>query len=344
MKKLILALSALLAFVAAAQSNAAMKWHPGHYVWLDPGNSQSAHFKHIDEIASVPSVKGVEIQLYWYGLEPKKGSYNFSVIDAYLAKLKSLKTPKRLIVRVMDRNFGGGLGGTVPDYLRTSTYNGGIVPMGYGNVARIWEAPVNDRLIALFQALGARYNSNPLLEGFMTTETSISWGTKPIPKGYSIDTLTTQYLRFIAAARKSMPNTGLFLGINFLGNDANMQKVIQSMVPADMALGGVNTIPKKISQAQRVWTGRTGADYTTTLAIAQMVEDLELGSNHGTYTPKQLYDFAYGTLKTNYMFWIRNTYNGGKAQQWSTGILPFLKTNPPLRTGCPSSYGSCNTG
>src|SRR5262249_42508803 len=99
-----------------------------------------------------------------------------------------------------------------------------------------------------------------------------------------------------------------------------------------------------ISQAQRVWTGKTGADYTTTLAIAQNVEDLELGSSHGTYTPKQLYDFAYGTLKANYMFWIRNTYNGGSAQQWKSGILPFLKTNPVLRTGCPSSYGSCNTG
>ena len=342
MKQIMLILSALLAFGAAAQSSAAIKWHPGHYVWLDPHDTQSAHFKHIDEIASVSSIKGVEILLSWAELEKAKGVYDFSKIDAYLSKLKSLAVAKRLVVRIKDRNFNGGSAGIVPDYLRKdAVYNGGIAPMAYGYVARIWEQPVNDRLIALYRALGSRYNSNPYLEAFHTEETSISFTTAP--KGYSIGALTNQYYRFIAAAHDTMPNTGLILGANFLGSDANMQAVLQSLIEQPLGVGGINNIPNKLGQSQRVWTGVTGADFTTALALANTVEDLDLGGSHGNFTPKQHYDWASKTLKVNYMFWIRNTWMGGSAQRWSTGILPFLKTNPALRTGCPTSYGSCNT-
>jgi hypothetical protein len=28
------------------------------------------------------------------------------------------------------------------------------------------------------------------------------------------------------------------------------------------------------------------------------------------------------------MFWARNTGTGGPEQQWSTGILPFIRANP----------------
>jgi len=132
MKQLMLAFSALLVLGAAAQSNAAIKWHPGHYVWLDQHIEQSAHFKNIDEIASVSSIKGVEVQIYWAELERAKGQYDFSKIDAYLAKLKSLPVAKRLVVRVMERKFGSSTSGIVPDYLRNeAVYNGGTAPMDF---------------------------------------------------------------------------------------------------------------------------------------------------------------------------------------------------------------------
>src|ERR1700712_363096 len=107
-----------------------------------------------------------------------------------------------------------------------------------------------------------------------------------------------------------------------------MQNVLQSLIDPQLAAGGINSIPNKLGQSQRVWTGVTGADYTGTLAISNTVEDLDLGGSHSKATPKQHYDWAYNTLKVNYMFWIRNTWTGDSGERWTTGILPFLKTNP----------------
>lgn len=88
-------------------------------------------------------------------------------------------------------------------------------------------------------------------------------------------------------------------------------------------------------------TGVYGADYRGNVAIGTSVESAELGGAHGSFTPKQINDYAYDTLRSNYMFWVYNTWMGNSGQRWSTGILPFLRTNPPIRTTCPTSYGIC---
>jgi hypothetical protein len=211
-------------------------------------------------------------------------------------------------------------------------------------VARLWEQPMMDRLIALYRALGSRYDSSPYVEGFATPESTLSLGaTACLPKGFSAGALVTQYERFANMARGTMPNTSVFFYANYIGSDSLMSTLIQSMVEPDTAVSGVNVMPDNITQAQKVWTGRMGADYRGLLALGNSVEALELVGTHGTYTPQQLYTFAHNTLGVNYMFWIRNTWSGGAAQRWSTGILPFLRTNPPLSTKCPVSYGICNT-
>jgi hypothetical protein len=109
------------------------------------------------------------------------------------------------------------------------------------------------------------------------------------------------------------------------------------------AAGGSNTIPGDMTLGQRVMTGVTGSDFRGILAIGSAVETGELGGSHGDFTPKQISDYAYGTLKSNYVFWTYNTWMGDATQRWSTGILPFLRTNPPYRTKCPTSYGLCKT-
>src|SRR5688572_11046794 len=114
MKRLTCGGLAVLALAFSFSSDAAMKWHPGHYVILDGYSSQTSHFTQINEVANVGGVKGVVLRLWWYELEPSKGSYNLSRIDAYLTKLKSSPTPKRLIVRIMDRKFGSSTWGTRP--------------------------------------------------------------------------------------------------------------------------------------------------------------------------------------------------------------------------------------
>ena len=349
MKNLTPIVFALLAIAAAPATHAqGVKWHPGHYLKMNSGAAQAEDFRHIDEISREPAIKGVQVRIWWYELERSKNVYDFSKIDAYLRKLKSLPTAKRLVVRIMDRKFQTtSRTGIIPNYLMSDPiYKGGLVIQrtnSPGYVARLWEAPVMDRLIALYAALGSRYDGESYLEGFITEETTLSLGDKRgWPAGYSQEALLKQYLRFVASVRQTMPHTNLFIGTNFLGNDAQMGTLLQSMFEASLGASGPNVMPTHITQAQRVWTGLTGADYRGAMAIGPSIEPNELGGSHGDNTPKQIYDFAYKTLQVNYLFWPYNTWIGSPAQKWSTGILPFLRTNPPVRTTCPLAYGLCN--
>ena len=76
----------------------------------------------------------------------------------------------------MDRTWGGtSASGKIPDYLLSDpAYNGGIYvkPNNKGVIARIWEKPVMDRLIALHKALAARFDKEPYVEGIVLAETS----------------------------------------------------------------------------------------------------------------------------------------------------------------------------
>lgn len=346
MKKLIFCLSfAVLAFAEVTIAEAqAIKWHPGHYVTLANGASQKQHFSHIDELGREPAIKGVQVRIWWYELERSKGKYDFSKIDAYLSKLKAQPTAKRLVVRIMDRAFStNSRDRIVPDYLLSeSQYNGGVVKTKNGFAPRLWEKPVMDRLIALYQALGTRYDADNVFEGLQSGETTLGFnGSKP--SGYSVTALAQQYKRFAAEARKTMPRTNLFFATNWLGPDEVMSSLVQSFIGPATGVGGPNTQPGNPTQGQSVWIGKMGADFRGILAISSSVESTELGGSHGDFTPKQIYDFAYNTLRVSHLFWSRNTWNGDQGQQWKSGILPFLRANPPTRSGCPSSYGLCAT-
>jgi hypothetical protein len=341
----------LLALAAAITTHAqGVKWHPGHYMNLSISGAQDAR-PQIDEIANVSSIKGVRLFVYWHEIEKSKGVYDFSKIDMYLNKVKSLPTPKRLIVSIRERRFGGtSKTGIVPNYILTDPlYKGGVAyqPPNDCVVARLWEPAVMDRLIALYRALGTRYNSNPYLEGFHTGETSIGFGSDKSkwPSGFSTEKVLQQYVRFARSARATMPQTNIFVFTNFIGGDANMGTLIQAMYESDVGAGGPSTIPNRLLTSQRVWTGVTGADYRGLIAIGTGIESFVFGGGHGDFTPKQVGDWAYKTLGVTHLFWIRNTYVSYSSpdQKWYTGILPYLRTNPPTRTACPTGYGSCNT-
>jgi hypothetical protein len=73
------------------------------------------------------------------------------------------------------------------------------------------------------------------------------------------------------------------------------------------------------------------------LALSSAVETEELRD----HTPQEINDWAYNVLRLHHIFWVRNTWAGDASRRWDTGILPFLRTNPPIRTRCPDSYGIC---
>jgi hypothetical protein len=340
----ILGVVGLLAFIGMSSANAqGVKFHPGHYVMLLTGESWSQHLTRIDQLGKEPAIAGVMIRINWANLETSKGVYNFAEIDSYLKRLKAQPTKKRLMLVVMERRFGGtSAAGIVPKYLTTeSRYNGGLAKTKVGYVARLWEKPVMDRLIELHQAIGARYDDDMYFEGVSSEESTLSLS--PVPAGYSSAALGAQWTRFASYTRAAMPQSNVLVMTNWIGSTSVMGALTQSLVAPRAGVNSSNIIPKDLNLGQEVWTGVYGADYRGRLAIGNAVETAELGGSAGNYTPKQLNDFAYGTLKTNYVFWIYNTWMGTSAQRWSTGILPFLRTKPPVRTNCPTSYGWCMT-
>jgi hypothetical protein len=341
-KRWLLGLLGLFAlFTAATVAAQGTKWHPGHYIMLRGDVLMDEHLQSIAELSDEAAIQGVMVRFWWYDLEPSRDQYDFSLIDTYLEALRQSNTTKRLVVRIMDRNFATRSSRfMVPDYLlQDPAFNGGIVPSSTGFVARIWEAPVMDRLINLYQALGERYDSEPLFEGAFTEESTLSFNAPNYPVGYSNDLLVDQYVRFLNAVKPTMPTSNFFFNANWIGSPTLMSQLIQAIHDAGAAAGGSNVMPDRLTLGQQVLTGVYGADYRLELPIANGVERDDLRE----FTLQQIADHAYEPLRTHHLFWMRNTAEGAPEQQWYTGILPFLRTQPPVRTRCPNIYGVCLT-
>lgn len=325
----------LFALSASAQGK---KWHPGHYIMFPLNTSLASDLKYIDEIGDESHIKGVEVRIRWYDLETARGVYDFSKIDALLRRLAAEPTTKRLVVRVVDRSFNTtSPNGIVPDYMRTDpTFDGGVVKTRTGYAARLWEGAVMDRLIALYKHIGWKYDSNPYFEGIASEETTLALP-QPYPSGYTNAKLEGQYVRLIKRAVLAMPQSNLFLYTNWIGSPTLMNDLMQNLMVYRAAAGGSNVFPNKKTQGQAVWTGDYGSDYRWILPLSSSVEAGELAE----YGPKQIDDWAYNVLHLHYIFWERDTWSSSPSARWYTSVLPYLRTNPPIRTNCPSAYGIC---
>ncbi|MEP7311788.1 MAG: hypothetical protein ABI859_04355, partial [Pseudomonadota bacterium] len=116
--------------------------------------------------------------------------------------------------------------------------------------------------------------------------------------------------------------------------------------------------PGDITQADRVFVGKNSTgqdvyhDYRDELPWAV---ETQWQSFSGRFTLQQLYDvpmvgykpdngdFTMPTMKVKYLIWYVNEVNGNASTQWSTGILPFIRTHGAVySTTCPKNYPGCN--
>ena len=128
-----------------------IKWHPGHYVFLDSIVSASniekerrIHFSQISTLDADPTIKGIKLTIYWAALEgPKAGDYSrgYEMLDAYLQKLSSLKIPRRLMVVIDERAFStynetrmDAIKAILPEYIVTSPEYGCVYGDGPGQL------------------------------------------------------------------------------------------------------------------------------------------------------------------------------------------------------------------
>ena len=113
---------------------------------------------------------GFLYQIDWAMVEPSRGVYDFSRLDAALKKMED--NGKALRIKIMDRTFHVGCNPTQrvwPSYATgvPSTFDARTC------YADVWNPATVDGLIALHIAIGRRYAARPAFAGFTTEEMAI---------------------------------------------------------------------------------------------------------------------------------------------------------------------------
>lgn len=276
----------------------------------------------IDQIASEPTVRGIKLVIYWGAVEGAQGDYSagFAIVDAYLEKLRA--SNKYLILSIQDRIFGGHAPATINEYFPAYIVKSyGMTPMHNrpGTVLRVWQAQTMDREIAMSRAFAARYNAHPNFEMFQVEETAIPVAVGK--DGYSLAGYGTQIRRLMSESAKVWTKTLVRVPANFFGSDTQMLDLMTYAVTFGIAFGGPDIIPNQTIQADRIYMAR----YMGTMPWVVEVQSPSLGGHEGTFTAKQIYDS--GMLrKPSHFVWYRNTWSGGAAQRWDTGLLPYIRS------------------
>ena len=346
-------------------SSDGVRWHPGHYVaisgfifdsaWMSSFHSQ------VDSFCSNKYIKGVQLTKSWAALEGStQGDYSkgFGYVDQVLTKLRSCN--KHLILKVAEREFGSphtgtptpsGLSWMFPTYITTnSAYGGSSQPYGVvyspanvswtgslKTVARFWEAPVMDRLIALSKAYGGRYNSNPNFEMISLEETAVS---APLQTGYTSSAHDAQLRRWLAATSAAFSKAQVRIMANYLNNANNLFAYCASLPNCNV--GGPDPelplpdITRSIT-ANRVFRGLDGgSDRRGTIPWVGEQQGLGL-TVRILEEPAAIQKYQNETMHASYMVWTKN-------EAWSMVLNQInVSAGTIYRSGCPASFGACTT-
>jgi hypothetical protein len=350
-----------------------IKYHPGHYIELDPGEGSGGPAGWLATIASLrgaTGVKGVMLVQPWSHLEFAENVYTqgvradaqgFALIDQLLSACRDAGL--QFMLRVDDRSFGNAQTYSAPssfgklppyfDELRTATgapaYVDAAAGMSWnGNLqmmAKIWDPVVMQRYIALTQAYGARYDAHPNFEMWVTSETAI-----PVPiddGGFSNDAYVAQLQAWMPAARAAFPTTGLRISTDFLDTPAQFSALFDAALPYAIAMGGPD-VKVKFSTfpgaANLVFSGyEEGTNYR---GVLPWVSELRTRDETGVWSPVQLFDYAIsggiatgGQMQSNYFIWSFGAESQGPKAFTNAQILEFIASiNGAVNFTKPSTY------
>lgn len=355
-----------------------VKWNPGHYQLIAGKNIDTQLTNFIGNFKNVPAMKGIQKEYFWAELEPTKGNYNFSKIDADIAKLAA--NGKKLAITVKYKYQMSDGESSLPDYIRylpKATVNGVVVPSYFvqgkvgdksGNVghhANLGHPGTQENFKKLLDALAAKYDGNKNFASLTFLETSIGADVSPAVQELFLKGL----MKAEAHAGCAFEQTPIFQNLNFPRNKlpeftANMKKYGIGLGGPDVFWGSFD----KVEPDGKILNGLAfkGApnytylgvyhyynDMSKTVAIGQQAhyenfnyathEDMipEPGTPHrlsASVSVDKVYDFTVDRLKANYMFW--QVYG-----EELNALENRLKSPAglPLATTCPAIYGGkCN--
>lgn len=199
-------------------------FHPGYYMLVGPNDGTFT----FDRIKGNPDFLGVKKVYTWKKLEPAEGQYDFSQIESDLAYLQSIG--KRLWIEIRWTTWTSAYPPESPSYMwRNSKY--GCDSGYYGSYARSvalggwllcsWNANVQARVAALYNALGSRFNSEPYFEGLNVGETSTGYpgDTNAAVWGYSATNEANAFKANALAAKRAFPSKTVVQQINYAAFD-----------------------------------------------------------------------------------------------------------------------------
>ena len=297
-------------------------YNPGHYYSV----GTTKHTKAPPEEAfgllkDLPEFKGGKRIYTWKSLEPKEGVYDFSVIEADLNYLASIK--KQLWIQIIYTQYNNNKEPNTPAYMwRDSKYGCGsqyygayqrVVDTG-GWLACSWNNHVRERLVALYSALGEHFNKEPHFEGIAIDETAIDTasafdayktdvgGTKNAFGKAVEDTFKAKAL----AARTTFPDKVVMQHINFTPY-YSLEDFASWLAQNNIGIGGPDiylsnsflletTYPLYIRYHDNVITGQD----------IQWVNYVERNKFIGRpNTPEELLLGAIKETNPRYIFWLR---------------------------------------
>lgn len=235
-------LSAALVFTVTAALSAdesepsAIKWHPGHYVFLGHSAIGPEH--------TPDGFRGVQKCYAWKTLEPAPGQYDFSAIKTDLAFLR--KHRRQLVIQVQYKAFGKGAR-QVPEYLQGPQFGGGVYRARSGSFDPVlWNSQVGERMDALFAALGRDFDRDPGVEAIVLPETSPSADLVRSPKEGVEPYTTAIYVQALkermTALKKAFPHTAVIQYANFPQN--MLPELTDYMKEIGVGLGGPDVYPR----------------------------------------------------------------------------------------------------
>lgn len=224
--------------VTIVAQGAGIKWNPGFYIFLAPpstyvdsAESRAANLAWFQNYASDQKIKGFVIHQYIRSLETgtTTPSYSyisevggvryggFACIDYYLGLCATYG--KRLAVHLKPHAFGGAT--ALPAYWVSQGWEHRYYG-DFNSAANIGINACRDRYIALLQAYGSRYDTNPYLEFTSYGETTIS-----LPVGVTAATWISNYKAILSAAVEAWPSTMFRSNENGQINQATQKEVYE---------------------------------------------------------------------------------------------------------------------
>jgi hypothetical protein len=225
---------------AAPVVTTSKKWHPGFGVvayHVSSSNTDGQVKGTFDNIKNQPNFNRGHLIVTWRDLEPTQGKYDFSILSTYRDYINnvtnpgSYSTPKYLSFEVWFMVFGTTSPNSGTQAMPQYVIDNGWYYVSDGNLYADLRIP---QCLAAFQALhsalGAKFDSDPWIEGVALTETAGQQDNG------------AAYLQVLATMKKAFPHTNVVVLDNYAASGAQEQAFVAAYTAMGVGGGGPDVL------------------------------------------------------------------------------------------------------